>query len=76
MLKQKSPPWILAILKLADTVNIKVAAFNYVKYGSIKGRIKSISASTFLSKNNKPFYKAIIKLNQNYLGKKSKIIIG
>ncbi|MBI1954144.1 MAG: HlyD family type I secretion periplasmic adaptor subunit [Proteobacteria bacterium] len=50
-------------------VLIKVSAYDYSRFGGLEGRVRSISASTFVDENNKPFYKVFIhKLNKNFVG--------
>jgi len=54
-------------------VTIKVSAYDYSRFGSIEGKLESISASTFLDDNKKPYYKAFISLKQLYVGKDPKV---
>lgn len=65
--------------QIGQDVTIKVSAYDYARYGSVEGKLKSISASTFLDENKKPYYKAFITLNQLYVGKNpnaNKIAVG
>lgn len=55
-------------VRVGDAVKIKVTAYDYTRYGMVKGRVEKISASTFLDKNNVPFYKAIIILDHANIG--------
>lgn len=55
-------------ISINDSVNVKVSAYNYVRYGHIDGKIDSISASTFLNENGEPYYKVMVQLEKNYLG--------
>ena len=60
-------------------VTIKISAYDYSRFGSVEGKLKSVSASTFLDENKKPYYKAFISLNQLYVGKNpnmNKIAVG
>lgn len=60
-------------------VTIKVSAYDYSRFGSVEGKLKSVSASTFLDENKKPYYKAFITLNQLYVGNNpnaNKIAVG
>jgi len=62
-------------IKTGDPVVVKVLTYDYARYGSIKGKLTKISASTFDDADGKPFYKATSSLDQQYLdsqkGKKS-----
>ena len=55
-------------LKPGQDVKVKVTAFDSSRYGSIPARLDSISASTFQNEDGQSFYKAKIKLEQNYVG--------
>jgi len=62
-----------------QAVTIKVSAYDYSRFGSVEGKLKSVSASTFLDENKKPYYKAFITLDQLYVGKNpnvNKIAVG
>jgi len=41
-----------------------VLTYDYARYGSIKGRLKEISASTFDDSEGKPYYKATTTLDK------------
>ncbi|ODN42381.1 HlyD family type I secretion periplasmic adaptor subunit [Piscirickettsia litoralis] len=47
---------------------IKVMTYDFTRYGSVSGKIQTISASTSLTPEGTPFYKAIITLDQQHLG--------
>jgi len=66
--ESKILPQEVGYVKVGDKVNVKVLTYDYARYGSIKGTLKNISASTFMDQDNKPFYKAIIELDKQYLG--------
>lgn len=55
-------------LKEGQPVNIKVSTFDFSRYGSITGRLKTISATTFQTEKNESFYKVKVKLDRNYVG--------
>lgn len=55
-------------IRKGQPVRVKVSAFDFSRYGSIDGEISSISASTFQNEEGKFFYKARVKLDQNYVG--------
>lgn len=47
---------------------VKVSAYDFSRLGGIEGKLISISATTFISKEGVPFYKGRIKLEKNYVG--------
>lgn len=55
-------------IQVGQDVTLKILAYDYARFGSIKGNLQSISASTFLDENKKPYYKAFITLSQLYVG--------
>jgi adhesin transport system membrane fusion protein len=55
-------------IKIGDPVQIKVGTYDFSTYGSISGTLGSISASTYLDPEKKPYYKCNVNLAQNYLG--------
>ena len=66
-------------IKVGDPVTVKVITYDFARYGSIKGRLTEISASTFFDKDNVPYYRAITELNQQYLvrrGEKKYLVSG
>lgn len=56
-------------LKTGQNVTVKVTAFDFSRYGSVPGKLQSISASTFQKEDGESFYKTKIKLDRNYVGK-------
>jgi membrane fusion protein, adhesin transport system len=56
-----------------QNVTIKVSAYDYARFGTIEGKLRAISASTFLDENKKPYYKAFISMDQLYVGKNPKV---
>ena len=60
-------------------VNVKFDSFDPARYGTIKGKVSHLSASTYLDDKQEPYYRAEIKLEKNYVGgnsSKMKIIPG
>lgn len=64
----KIPPQDVGHVKIGDTVTIKVTSYDFSRYGTIKGNLESVSASTFTGEKGETFYKARVKLEQNYVG--------
>lgn len=55
-------------VKIGDDVQIKVGTYDFSTYGSIPGVLDSVSASTFLDAERKPYYRGLVTLSKNYLG--------
>ncbi len=55
-------------LELDQPATVKFATYNYSRYGSVKGKLIHISATTFEDDQGNPFYKGKIKLSKSYVG--------
>lgn len=55
-------------IKIGDPVQVKVGTYDFATYGALEGTLTSISASTFLDPDKKPYYKCDVSLPKNYLG--------
>ncbi|MFC4235520.1 HlyD family type I secretion periplasmic adaptor subunit [Thalassospira xianhensis] len=53
---------------LGQPVTVKVSAFDYIRYGSISGELVSISASTFVDEEGRPYYKGRVALDSDHVG--------
>ncbi len=51
-------------IKSGQEARIRLTAYDFSRYGDIPGTLKGISASTFLSEDGIPYYKAKINLNR------------
>lgn len=56
-------------LKANQDCIIKVSAFDFSRYGSVDGKLTSISATTFLTKEGTSYYRGRVHLVKNYVGK-------
>jgi len=57
-------------VRVGQKVELKIQAFDYGRFGSISGRVQSVSASTFQDeKNGQPYYKVRVVLDRDYAGK-------
>lgn len=48
---------------------VKVLTYDFARYGAIPGTLRRISASTFLDEQHRPYYKAVIGLSRNHVGR-------
>jgi adhesin transport system membrane fusion protein len=55
-------------ITIGDPVQVKVSTYDFATYGSLEGKLTSISASTFLDPEKKPYYKCGVTLEKTYLG--------
>ena len=55
-------------IKIGDSVQVKVGTYDFATYGALAGTLASISASTYLDPEKKPYYRCEVELATNYLG--------
>lgn len=59
-------------LVTGQKVIVKVASYDFVRYGSVGGTLKSVSATTYLDeKDNTPYYKGWVHLDHPWVGDKN-----
>ncbi len=56
-------PEDIADVKVGDAADIKVSAFDFTRYGKLKGEVSSISPTTFETDDHQLYYKAVVKLD-------------
>ncbi|MEY3929696.1 MAG: hypothetical protein RLZZ516_1406 [Cyanobacteriota bacterium] len=57
-------------VRVGQRAEIKVQAYDYSRYGTIPGKVESISAGTFQDeKTGEPYYKVRVELDRDYAGK-------
>jgi len=72
-------PRDIGFVKVGDKVAVKILTYDYARYGSIRGELVKLSASTFTDSDDKPYYRATIELSRQFLmvrGKKRGLIPG
>ncbi|MBL3529467.1 MAG: HlyD family type I secretion periplasmic adaptor subunit [gamma proteobacterium endosymbiont of Lamellibrachia anaximandri] len=47
---------------------VKIDSYDSARFGSVQGKIKQISASTYLDENREPYYRAEIELEKSWVG--------
>ena len=82
LIEAKIDPKDIAFINPELKAIVKISAYDFSIYGGLEGKIIEISADSIVdkeSKDNKTYYKVIVKTNQNYLekdGRKLPIIPG
>lgn len=72
-------PQDIGHVHVGQDATVKVAAFNFARYGSIPGVLEDISASTFVDDQKRPFYRGTIRLERPYVGadpKRNRVLPG
>ena len=47
---------------------MKVDSFDYARFGGVPGKVRQISASTYLDEKRNPYYRAEIELERAWVG--------
>lgn len=47
---------------------VKVDSFDYARFGGVPGKVRQISASTYLDEKRNPYYRAEIELERAWVG--------
>lgn len=55
-------------VRIGHPATVKVATYDFARYGGITGEVRDMSASTFLDDKGTPYYKATIALDRSYVG--------
>lgn len=72
-------PQDVAFIKPNEPASVKLTAYDYLIYGSLKGHVVRIGADTTTDANGESFYQVVVRTEQNYIGsgdKKYPIIPG
>lgn len=64
----KIAPKDIGNVRVGQPVDVKFSAYDYAQFGSVKGNITYISATTFYGKNGERFYRGKVSLSKNYVG--------
>lgn len=57
-----------------QTVDVKIDSYESSRFGSIDGKVKQISATTYLDEKNNPYYRAEITLNHAWVGNNPEVM--
>lgn len=71
LIEAKIKPANIGNVKVGQTARIKFTAYDFAIYGSLKGKLRFISADTITDEDGNSFYIARVEPQQDYLGHKS-----
>lgn len=72
LVETKISPRDVGHLRVGQKVIVKVASYDFVRYGSVEGTLRSISATTYVDeKDNTPYYKGLVDMAQPWVGPKA-----
>jgi adhesin transport system membrane fusion protein len=58
----------IGFVHVGQPAEVKVSAYDYTRFGTARGVVDTISATTFQDEKGLPFYRARIRLASNYVG--------
>lgn len=64
----KVDPYDIGHIKAGDQAEINISTFDPSIYGPAMGTIKVLSPTTFTTEKGEPYYKAVIDLENNFIG--------
>lgn len=73
LIEAKIKPKDIGFLHIGQTANVTITAFDYAKYGSLKGKVEQISADSITDEKSPmkdTYYLIKVRTSQNYLGTK------
>lgn len=59
---------------IGQSADVKIDSYESSRYGSITGKVKHISATTYLDEKNNPYYRAELTLNKAWVGDNPEIM--
>ncbi len=65
----KIAPKDIGKIHAGHAVDVKFSAYDYSQFGSVRGTLTYVSATTFTGENGERFYRGKVTLEQNYVGK-------
>jgi adhesin transport system membrane fusion protein len=68
VIETKIQPKDVGHVKVGQQVMVKVSSYDFARYGSVKGTLDYISATTFVNEDGTRYYLGKISLEKNYVG--------
>lgn len=64
----KISPKDIGHLQIGQPVQVKFSTYDFSRYGSVRGRLEQISATTFTGDGGDRYYQGVIRLDKSYVG--------
>lgn len=61
-------PTDIGYIRVGQTVEVRVSSYDYSRFGTAKGTLKRISASSVVGEDKQPYYRGWVALPQPYVG--------
>jgi len=61
-------PSDIGFVKLGQAARLKIGTFDFMRYGTIDGKVSMVSSFSTLDEKQQPYFKVIVSLPQSYVG--------
>jgi hypothetical protein len=61
-------PSDIGFVKLGQAARLKIGTFDFMRYGTIDGKVSMVSSFSTLDEKQQPYFKVIVTLPQSYVG--------
>ena len=55
-------------IAVGQTASVRISSYDYARFGTVDGTVEYLSATTYLDEQQLPYYRALIALEQDYVG--------
>ncbi len=69
VIEAKIQPRDVGHVEISQPVTVKVTTYDFARFGGISGELKEVSASSFMDEKGEPYFKGIITLDRDFVGK-------
>lgn len=68
IVETKIQPKDVGHVKIDQDVKVKISSYDFSRYGTVSGKLKYVSATTFVNDDGTRYYLGKVSLDQNYVG--------
>ncbi len=61
-------PTDIGFVKVGQPARLKIGTFDFMRYGTIEGKVSMVSSFSTLDEKQQPYFKVIVSLPQSYVG--------
>jgi adhesin transport system membrane fusion protein len=58
-------------VNLNQEANVKISTYDYLRYGTLPGKVTEIAADTDMGQNQEQYYRVVVSTEKSWLGEKS-----
>ncbi len=67
-------PIDIGFVKIDEQARLKITTFDFMRYGTVMGKVVMVSSYSSLDEKQNPYFKVIVSLPQNYVGAQEYLI--